>query len=261
MTESKTKHVKMKIKSSKILLIILMNILFIEKIFCFIQKDTIIAESNRYLIIHTYDWSQKTKMNRGNMMKEIQNPFIDSNNNYGLILIVDKKDKDTIHLKSGALNSIKIFEDKNIFVGISNIFFTNPYSIVVFSLNGEILFKRRISEFESKMTLGELGKFKSIYPNMYNELILKDLIYKERGFVYIVLSNINREDSLAFSFLEKSIIRNHSFPEIITGNDNVFHNFYSQRDPIVRVEFQDNRLNKLIINNFNGKIITIIIEN
>lgn len=102
-------------------------------------------ETSDIRVVHWHDWStQKNRDARWKMISTDKNPFSESNT-YAYIQVFDKKSGNQL-FKSPvpALTVIWASPDSNYIVGISNIKVWNPYQLVVFNKNGELLYKAAI---------------------------------------------------------------------------------------------------------------------
>ena len=240
------------------ILIIFINIfILIHTAKAWSELDTVKVESNKYVVLHYHNWTESTKLARNKMMDEDRNPY-KSENTYGRLLIISKGTSDTIKLPCSALSSIYINDEKNIVIGISNIYITNPYNIVIWTLRGQLLFKRWFEQFPGRLNNKELKYFKTHFPNSYNVLLKKDRIYNEAGNNYIsYLIREIRGDSLAWKYLVKHSIRNQYFPSMSLGTDGSYYDTYLLDNPVHDVIMKGLLPSILILNREDGAKVKI----
>jgi hypothetical protein len=177
------------------------------------------------------------------MISTDQNPFT-PDNNYAFIECIDKATGNVLFKKPcTALTKIEISEDENYIVGISNIMLWNPYQLVVFSIQGELIKKRHISFLEAKLDSTQTIDFKKKYPKMYSLLKADNRIYKTDNFYYIDFLSMNMPKKLgkAWHYLFNYSSSNHlsaNFSETVTN----WVYWYFESNPDIKINYQDEKL-------------------
>ncbi len=251
-------------KQSKVINVkwVILSILIILTLQCKAMVDTIIVESVNYTVVNIYDWSRSTRADRLEMMYKDMNPFKEQNK-YSRLLIISKLNKDTINLPCIALTAIKIFEDKEVIVGLSNIAGLNPYNIVIINLKGEIIFKREILGIHYKLDEKDFYEFKKKFPDYFSALDVRHRIYSENDTFYINphARAYFSHDSLVIAFLYNKLSFNKYFPSLApaTGQVVTWGNFYAEEseDPIKDVIVKDGQLMFLLIERGDGVIVKL----
>lgn len=112
---------------------------------------TVVKETNSYKFIHFHDWSEKTRKKRFEVTSN-ENKIFSDTNDFSFLLCVKKKTSDTIFKKPCSVIENLIIDSKNeMVIGISEIKLWNPYQLVVYDFNGNLIFKKRITNSESKL--------------------------------------------------------------------------------------------------------------
>ncbi|MDD2305404.1 MAG: hypothetical protein PHP53_11955 [Prolixibacteraceae bacterium] len=185
-------------------------------------SPTIRVESKKYIVTHFHDWSRSTNEARFKMISTDQNPFT-SDNNYAYIECKEKSTGKVIFKKPcSALSRIEISKDEKYIIGISKIMLWNPYQMVIYSTNGELIKKRHIASQEAKLTKDKMEEFKRKYPKQYTFLYSQGRIYIYNTFFYIDFASMSMPEKLgkAWGYLFDFITNNHlsnSFSESVTN--------------------------------------------
>lgn len=244
---------KIKIQSKVISIrLVILSMLIICNIHGKSMVDTIIVESVNYKAVSIFDWSRKTKNERFEMIYKDMNPF-DESNGYSRLLIISKINGDTVNMPCIPLTAIKIFEEKELIVGLSNINELNPYNIVIINLKGEVVFKREIVSIFVKLDKNEFYQFKEQYPSLFMTLNVRNRIHRENDTFFINPNGRKyyRNDTLGFAYLLTKVSWNKYFPGLgpATGQVVTWGNFYAEEseDPIKDVIVKDGQLMFLLI--------------
>jgi hypothetical protein len=200
------------------------------------------TESKHFIVIHFHDWTKQTKNARYKMITNDQNPF-GGENNYAYIQCIDKATGKLIFKKPcPAMTDIKISDDEKYIIGISKIMLDNPYQLVVFSANGALVKKRHITSHEAKLSSKELMIFKKEFPNQYNLLSSRGMIYFENNY-YVDYISMNMPIVLgkAWDYLGNYFVNNHlsnNFSETVT---NYVYWFY-EKNPDIKFNYNNGSL-------------------
>lgn len=257
LTTSKTsKYLK---KSLNYLLIILFEILFTTYALAK-SKDTIITETENYKIIHYYNWEPWDDFIK--FQRIMRNKPLTDSNIYARLIIINKKNNDTTNLPSIALTTLKVYEDKNLIVGLSSIYLFNQYNIIIWSIDGKIWFKRRFDPYEIKLNKKEYKYFKSQFPEEHERLLKTDHIYREDNKIYIGnLGSINlKNDKLLNKFMNDHGVINHYFPRITSDTAGMISNHYNLNNPVYDIIIKNGIPIKIILNREDGKLVHIPIN-
>jgi hypothetical protein len=214
--------------------------------------------SQHFIIYHYHNWSQATTESRYKMISTNQDPFTDAND-YAYIECFDKKTGKRIFKKpSSALTKIEISKDEKYIIGISNIMVWNPYQLIIYSTNGELIKKRHIASEEAKLTKEQFAKFKNEFPEQFIYLNKTGKIFKNDSAYIIDFVSMNMPTELgkAWDELYKYITPNHlssNFSESVT---NWVWWFY-EKTPCIVFNYQENMLVSISLLDPKQKRITI----
>lgn len=209
--------------------------------------DTLISESENYLLFHCYDWSNKTFYER-QQIKNNKRSIFEKSYSFSSLILTKKKTKDTAFSSSSPpFTFITITEDENYIIALSYIFTANPYQIVIYSISGKVIFKRILTDTEIQLDKKEFEFFKANYPNLYKELKELNQIYWFKGYWYLTLRGCNSDLSDSINSLGK-MVSNHLVHAKISTKGVI--EFYSLENPISKVKVRKGDLKWV---EFNGK--------
>jgi len=225
-----------------ILFFILFNYIFADSI-AYNKKKTIQIEDNKIIVIHFHDWSSSTLQQRISMINGDQNPFTQENN-YAYLKCIDKKTGKTIFKKpSSAISKIFISEDSKYILCLSNLKIYNPYQLILYYVNGEIILKKHISVEDAKLSHSDYSEFRKKYPCQNKLLELLNRITYKKNSVFITYRSTNMPIWLgeAWDFLikkEQVSIFSNNFDESVSNW--IF--WYKEPDPMVRFQYENFKL-------------------
>jgi len=222
-------------------------------------KVLITSESENFIINHYHNWTSDTRDELHEMISTDQNPFTE-NNNYAYIELLDKTTCKILYRKpSTALTKISISENEKHIIGISNIMVWNPYQLIIYDINGELIKKRNFSREEAKLTSSEYDKFSIMFPNQCEELV--EFSYFENRFVYIDFLRMGMPKKLgdAWSFLYEYISENHLTGNIWETTTNYVY-WFNEENPEMKLNYKNDRLISISINDPENQRINIDIR-
>jgi len=132
--------------SAKVLNTILMSILLIPAVsfadsHAYNLAPTITIENSRYIVKHHHDWEQWSILD--DLFKDIngRDVYFTSKNTISYLEVLIRGSQKTVFKKPvPALTRIWISDDSKYIVGWSDIKISNPYQLVVFNIEGKLLF-------------------------------------------------------------------------------------------------------------------------
>ncbi len=249
-----------------------MNTRIFTLIFCLLTSNVLFADmigysstltlkikSKNFIIVHYHDWTVKTNDTRFKMITTDQNPFT-KDNNYAFIECINRKTGKVIFKKPcPALTKIEISNDERYIIGISKIMLWNPYQLVVYSTNGNLIKARHIESEEAKLTLKECTEFKKRFNNQYQYLDSVNSIYNGSNFVYIDFMNMPEKLGKAWDFLLNHSCNNHlsdNFSESVTNW--IF--WFDEKNPGIHINYKKNNLHSISLLDPKQKRIEIKIK-
>lgn len=197
--------------------------------------------SKNFIIVHYHDWTDKTKDARFKMITTDQNPFT-KDNDYAFIECTNRKTGKVVFKKPcPALTKIEISNDERYITGISKVMLWNPYQLVVYSTNGDLIKARHIESEEAKLTPKEYAVFKKKFNSQHLFLKSVNRIYKGNNLVYVDFMDMPAKLGEAWNFLLKYSSSNYlsdNFSESVTNW--VF--WFYERNPGIRFNYTKNNL-------------------
>ena len=244
-------NLALKLQFKIVALLLFFNVMFDCRVSGYYKKqDTIIVESENFILLHTYNWSDSTLGARIEMMLDTVCVF-NKKFPYSSLILIDKNTGDTIFNKSSpALTFLTFSSDENFIIGLSNIGSANPYHIVVLSTKGGVILRRYISSIESKLDSSQYEYFKLNYSDNYKELLHKGKVFFSEGYCYISFTREFKEERFAeaFQYLSEEIehVTNHLTPAHFSMKLDI--SFYQKDDPISEIKINNGRFEWLKLN-------------
>ncbi len=198
------------------------------------------VENQEIIVKHYHNWSLKTEKKRDAMMTTHQNPFHDEND-YAFIECIDKKTGCKLFKKpTPALTYLYISRDSKSIIGLSKIQLDNPYQLVCFDLEGNLITKKHITPEEAKLSLIEYQEFKKRYNIAHDLLTSLDRITIINNQVYIDFLGMNMPLMLgeAWNYLYSKIVDSHlskNFSESVTN----WIYWYNEKDPKIELRYNN----------------------
>lgn len=180
----------------------------------------IVAESQNLRVIHFHDWTESTSEARDKVMRTDQDPFTTSNTYSYLECIEISSGRVLFRRPCPALQAIEISKDERFIVGISNIKYQNPYQLVVFSANGDLLKKRHVASSEARLTSDQLEHLAGAYPIQFAKLKEQHRVYAS-GDNYFIDFDVVESTEKAWDYLIAYMADNHlseNFAESVTNS-------------------------------------------
>lgn len=192
--------------------------------------------------------------------------FCDSFNDFSRLVINGYNS--TIEIPTIPLTHIYILISKNIIVGLSQ-YTVSPYNIVLYSMEGKLLYKSKISIFEFKLKKEELKRLVTTYPDIRYCFEQNRNAFKDGEYYYLEFTNClinktgNRDSVLAI----KEVISNHYFPRIAIPTNTLtatgkyryreYAGFIDNSDPFYDLIMIGTVPYLLILNDADGKKVEI----
>jgi hypothetical protein len=179
-------------------------------------------ETENFIVVHFHDWTDNSRESRYKMISTTQDPFT-SENEYSYIECKNKKTGQTLFKKPcSALTFIKVSPDEKYILGISNIMVWNPFQLVVYDLDGNLIKKRHIGSLEAKLNTKKFTEFRMKFPDQFRILDSMEVIYKYKRFFFIDFGQLGLHDKIneAWEYLFDFISPNHlsdCFRETVTN--------------------------------------------
>lgn len=148
-------------------------------------KDSIQTQSRNYKILHYHQVSKECLENEF-IFGTGENLFIDSLNKHSRLIL--KGLYNSFDVPTIPLTHIFILENKNLILGL-NPYVGSPYNIVLYSLEGILLYKAKISIFTIKMKKEEIKTLVKHYPEILPCIQNQNNILKIDDYYYLEPSN------------------------------------------------------------------------
>lgn len=226
------------------------------------KKLKLMIENEKLTVIHYHDWSKDTNDKRYKMITTHQNPFLDDND-YSYLECLDKKNSQQIFKKPvPALTKIQISNDSNYIIGLSNIKLDNPFQLVIFDKQGNLICKKHIAAAEALLTLSEFQDFQKKFPILYNYMRDRKMIVIEKDKVYLDYLGCDIQTGMTkgiFEYLFSKEVFNHlskGFSETVTNH--IY--WYKEPNPKVKLKYNCQELIAISLLDPKGKRFMISLE-
>ena len=222
--------------------------------------DTIVSKGNEYTITHFHIISKGNENKI--LLGEADSLFTEGYNNFSRLIF-----KDLIHsfnVPTIPLTHIIYLNKSCLILGMSKIAIS-PYQIVLYTLEGKLVYKGTITAFELKVAKEEAENLLKVFPNLKGCLTHMSIV-KENEFYYLpvnhcLINSLGRDNILKMSTLSMS----HYFPFIsqpIIENSFYAHyvqwyNFFSDSDPLYDLIMMGSTPYLLILNTEGGDRVNI----
>jgi len=145
-------------------------------------KSTISAVSSNFGVVHMHDWSSE-KIPA--LFSDLANheAFLTDANDFSFIQLFDANQKSVFLKPSPALTVIWISPDSKFIVGLSNIMLNNPYQLMIWRIDGTLVYKKHISPSVAKISPKDLEEFYQKYPAA--KAIFRDRYMMRSGVGYL----------------------------------------------------------------------------
>lgn len=117
---------------------------------------------------HVHNWSSpKVK----EFAYDMANPdrIFTADNDFSYVEFIDRQGKVLLREPSPAFTVLAVYED-SYFIGMSDVKLNNPYQLVVWNGNGDIIYKEKIQSHVVKLTSEKLEEFEADFPKAYELL-------------------------------------------------------------------------------------------
>ncbi|MBK9992171.1 MAG: hypothetical protein IPP19_15970 [Verrucomicrobia bacterium] len=156
-------------------------------------KLTISAVGGNFGVVHIHDWSSGKIPALFNDLANHE-AFLGEANDFSFIQLFDANQKSVFLKPSPALTVIWISPDSKFIVGLSSIMRNNPYQLMIWRIDGTLVYKKHISASVAKISPQDLEEFYQKYPAA--RAIFRDR-YMLRGRVgYLDYGNLGASNSL-----------------------------------------------------------------
>lgn len=126
-------------------------------------KHTISAVSSNFGVVHMHDWSSEKIPALFNDLTNHE-AFLGEANDFSFIQLFDANQKSVFLKPSPALTVIWISPDSKFIVGLSSIMLNNPYQLMIWRIDGTLVYKKHISASVAKISPKDLEEFYQKYP-------------------------------------------------------------------------------------------------
>lgn len=227
-------------------------------------SDTIIVNSEHYRLLHYHEVSKDIEINKlySSHSDEI---FTDTFNKFSRLVFKDR-DK-SFDIPTVPLTHLYILANKKLILGLAS-FTRLPYNIVLYSFNGDILYKGQINFRELKLTREQIKKMIKKYPDFKTCLEHKPNVFKQGEEYHIeitrCISNTVSVDTLVSlglisgnSYFKRVSIGTHQTYKDGKYNYQQYTTCFDKSDPLYDLIMIGNVPYLLILNETNGNKIYI----
>ncbi len=229
-----------------------------------ISYDTIKSKSENYSVLHYHQVSKYVFENK--LLKDKKDEiFTDSYNNFSRLIL--KGLYHTFDVPTIPLTHVYILENKKLIVGLSQ-FVVSPYHIVLYSMDGDLLYKSQMTLFELKIKKEEIINLLQKYPSI-KDCFENNNAFKDSSYYYVELNNCLVKTIGVDSLLKmKSLVPNNFFPFLSSSTSipydelgrykyKRYNNFFDLADPLDDIIFVHSLPYLLVLNDSNGNKIYI----
>jgi hypothetical protein len=184
---------------------------------------------------HWHDWSSKTEKARATMIASGQDPF-GSENNYARVECTAKDGKALFRAPSPALTELWISPDLRYLVGLSKIRISNPYQLVVYRMDGTLVYRLHVAAFEACYDRVDFAGFYREHPDIRSLLQERAIVRGDKIFIDYEFMNapsrFGRDNWLA---LDSKRCRSHLSENIVESVSN-WVRWYREPDPGIALD-------------------------
>jgi len=238
-----------------------LNVLFIlisfNSVYAYSKIDTLMVETEKYKLIHTYDWSYNTIHTRYEKMQDATAKLIDTNFSLTTFILINKKTNDTVFKKSSPPFTFLTFDKSGEYIiCLSSIDFLNSNHIVVYNIDGDLLFNKHIDNLMLKLDKQQLLDFKKKYSNLYNSVKKMKVIYKIKSYWYIDISfffsKVDIDKNTEISKLLKENFTDNPLTSVSRSTNGTLY-FYERKDPFVKLKIVNGEFKWIKLRGVNGE--------
>jgi hypothetical protein len=151
------------------------------------SRTTIRGQNSRISAVHFHDWSDKTRGQRYALFSSLNHHeqiFSPEKNQFSYLKLFDRATGNLIFRASvPALTHLWISPDSKFVVGLSSIMLLNPYQVVVFTIDGKLLYKEHISSEVAVLTQAELTEYFRQFPKAKALLLPRTRTIGDKAYV------------------------------------------------------------------------------
>lgn len=177
------------------------------------------ARGDTFVVRHHHDWSGKTRDARARMMTTGRDPFTAANT-YASLTWLGRSGDVVRTVPSPALNWLGVTADSRFVVGLSAIKLDNPYQLVVYDRDGNLLLKRHIGATVACLTPERFQQLRGTLATAGS--LLEDRIWRGDGRVYVDYDSLSpREHAALWNSLRPHTCRSPfsaAFSESVTNS-------------------------------------------
>jgi hypothetical protein len=223
--------------------------------------DTVKAKSEDLFVLHYHEVSDKRKKQM--IFSNVEGIFDDSTNKFSRMIIINPVVPSTeINIPTIPLENIIILKEKGLIIGLTRIK-ASPYLVVIYNLNGKLLYKGNLGASTLMLTKGRLRKLVTKYPSLL-EHIENSNSFKEGDTCFIELSrsmlNAIGRDSARSEFTGEIIFGRYVPYKIVLDGGGIYsryQGFYRYSDPFQDLIMIGSVPYILILNTEDGKQVNI----
>lgn len=204
---------------------------------CYNSTNAIELETDQFKVFHYHDFSDRRESELKNIHYYGSDAILtDSLNQYSFISVVDRKTGDTLFKNPcPAFKNVLVSQNNKYIIGLSNIRFRNPYQLIVYDLEGNIILKKKIEYGELKLTDIQFRNFIDSFPSIFNEMVKTNRISFKDDYWYIPWHIYGfQKDSLFNDYSKRrEWVSNHNF-RVSISTMNYVH-WYNEKVPEVKI--------------------------
>jgi hypothetical protein len=218
-------------------------------------KSTISAVRGNFGVVHMHDWSSE-KIPTLFADLTYHEAFLGEANDFSFIQLFDANQKSIFLKPSPALTVIWISPDSKFIVGLSNVMLNNPYQLIIWRIDGTLVYKKHISASVAKISKTDLEDFYQKYPAA--RAIFRDRYTTHNGVGYLdynILGVPNVIGDEAWHYLYARDTPN-PYSDDFSSSVTNWINWFDEKDPQLAITETKNTIS-LSLRSPSGKTIRI----
>jgi hypothetical protein len=140
------------------------------------------AKGDTFVVKHHHDWSAATRDARYAMISGSRDPFT-ADNTYASVTWHARSGAVVRKVPSPALTWLGVTADSRYVIGLSSLKLDNPYQLVVYGRDGDLLLRRHIGPSVACLTPDQFKKLHGEHAAALG--LLKERIWRDGGRVYV----------------------------------------------------------------------------
>mgnify|MGYP006438819783 CR=1 FL=1 len=195
------------------------------------------AESDDFLVLHYHDWSDWREVREVLNELEGRDQYFQPVNRFSYVRLIKKNSGKIVwESPSTAFSKIWIDPTSSYIVGISNIMLNNPFQLVVFSGNGDVVLKRHITSHLAVFEENELKSFLEKYLDGH-DLLAEDYFTYE-GKLYVDFMRMGMPNAIPEAAWKELMERSEPDPLVPWVSESVTNwvFWYKEPDPNLQIE-------------------------